>query len=87
MSSEEFIEKCKEEVKQYALDHLDKSDEQPDFDIFVTWYSKALQNHKALLSTSLLDGMYYELTLMVISKNYILMLIRNLKINVLNVRR
>lgn len=62
MGSEEFIEKCKEIVRDYAYNHLDKSDNIPEFDIYVVWYCKILQNHKALLSTSLLDGMYYELT-------------------------
>lgn len=62
MGSKEFIEKCKEEVRKYAEEHLDKSDAMLDFEVFVVWYSKTLQNHKALLSTSLFDGMYYELT-------------------------
>lgn len=62
MGSKEFIEKCKEEVRKYAEEHLDKSDAKPGFEVFVVWYSKTLQNHKALLSTSLFDGMYYELT-------------------------
>ena len=29
MGSKEFIEKCKEIVKQYAIEHLDKSDDIP----------------------------------------------------------
>lgn len=62
MGSKEFIEKCKEEVRKYAEEHLDKSDTKPEFEVFVVWYSKTLQNHKVLLSTSLFDGMYYELT-------------------------
>ena len=62
MGSKEFIEKCKEIVKQYSMEHLDKSDNIPEFDVYVVWYNKTLQNHKALLSTSLSDGMYYELT-------------------------
>ena len=62
MGSKEFIEKCKEIVKQYAMEHLDKSDNVPEFDVFDVWYCKTLQNHKALLSTTLFDGMYYELT-------------------------
>ena len=33
-----------------------------DDDVFVVWYCKTLQNHKALLSTTISDGMYYELT-------------------------
>ena len=31
-------------------------------DVFVVWYCKTLQNHKALLSTTVSDGMYYECT-------------------------
>lgn len=62
MSSVDFIGNCIERVNEYAIEHLDKSDEIPNFDVFVVWYSKTLQNHKALLSTSLLDGMYYECT-------------------------
>ena len=30
--------------------------------VFVVWQCKTLQNNKALLSTTLYDGMYYELT-------------------------
>lgn len=41
---------------------MDKSDEQPDFEVYVVWYSKTIQNHKALLGTTLKDKMYYELT-------------------------
>ena len=62
MESKEFINICKEEVRKYAEEHLDKSEETPNFDVYVVWGVKALQNHKALLSTSLKDGMYYELT-------------------------
>lgn len=29
----------------------------------MVWYCKTLQNHKALLSTKVADGMYYEMTL------------------------
>lgn len=62
MGSKEFINICKEEVRKYAEEHLDKSEEILNFDVYVVWGVKALQNHKALLSTSLKDGMYYELT-------------------------
>lgn len=44
------------------MDHLDKSDDVPEFDVFVVWQCKALQNNKALLSTTLFNGMYYEIT-------------------------
>ena len=49
-------------VKKYILEHLDKSDETPDFSVFTVWKAKALQNWKYLLSSTLFDGMYYELT-------------------------
>lgn len=63
MSNEKFIEKCKELVKNYTLEHVDKTDVVPNFDVFVVWSCKTLQNSKALLSTPLSDGMYYECTL------------------------
>lgn len=49
-------------VAQYTVDHLDKSDEMPMFDIFTVWKCKILQNWKWLISTTLFDGMYYEIT-------------------------
>lgn len=33
-----------------------------DFDVYIVWKCKTLQNWKYLLSTTLSDGMYYELT-------------------------
>ena len=49
-------------VKQYVYDHLDKSDGDVKFKIFTVWKCKTLQNWKFLISTSLHDGMYYEMT-------------------------
>ena len=57
-----MIEIMKQIVRDYAKRHLDKTDGEQDFDVYVVWQCKALQNWKALLSTSLPDGMYYELT-------------------------
>lgn len=62
MGNEEFLNKSKEIVKQYEMEHLDKSDIIPEFEVFVVWSCKTLQNNKALLSTTLFNGMYYELT-------------------------
>lgn len=62
MGDEKFINKCKEIVKKYEINHLDKSDDVPEFDVFVVWQCKTLQNNKALLSTTLFNGMYYECT-------------------------
>lgn len=55
-------EKALEIVRQYILEHLDKSDPTPEFQVYVVWKAKALQNWKYLISSSLFDGMYYELT-------------------------
>ena len=49
-------------VFKYILDHFDKSDEIPYFEVYIVWKCKALQNWKYLISSTLLDGMYYELT-------------------------
>ena len=62
MGDEKFINKCKEIVRKYEMDHLDKSDKIPEFEVFVVWSCKTLQNNKALLSTTLFNGMYYEIT-------------------------
>lgn len=62
MGNEQFIDICKKVVKKYAEEHLDKTDNVTTFDVFVVWQCKTLQNNKALLSTTLFDGMYYELT-------------------------
>lgn len=62
MKNNDFLDVCKQEVRKYAEEHLDKSEEVPDFDVYIVWFCKTLQNNKALLSTSLKDGMYYELT-------------------------
>lgn len=39
-----------------------KSDPEPEFEVFTVWKAKILQNWKYLLSSTLPDGMYYELT-------------------------
>lgn len=55
-------EKALKIVRDYITTHLDKSDKTPDFDVYTVWKCKALQNWKYLLSSTLPDGMYYELT-------------------------
>ena len=49
-------------VLEYIQRHLDKSDSEPQIEVYTVWKCKALQNWKFLISSSLLDGMYYELT-------------------------
>jgi hypothetical protein len=64
MGSKDFIFKVKELVAEYANEHLDKSDNKQITvdDVFIVWSCKTLQNNKALASTTLFDGMYYEIT-------------------------
>lgn len=64
MGSKDFILKVKELVAEYANEHLDKSDDKQITvdDVFIVWSCKTLQNNKALASTTLFDGMYYEIT-------------------------
>lgn len=49
-------------VKAYILEHLDKNDLALEFEVYTVWKCKTLQNWKYLLTSTLLDGMYYELT-------------------------
>ena len=49
-------------VVDYISEHLDKSDPVPEFDVYLVWMCKTLQNWKFLISSTLSDGMYYELT-------------------------
>ena len=64
MGSEQFTKLVKKIVAEYANQHLDKNDGKyiTEDDVFIVWQSKVLQNNKVLASTTLLDGMYYELT-------------------------
>ena len=62
LSNNEFEKLAKLTVRDYVNQHLDKSDPATDYDIYIVWMCRILQNNKALLSTSLLDGMYYEIT-------------------------
>lgn len=52
----------KDIVYNYAKEHLDVTDNTKFTidDVYIVWSCKALQNWKALLSTNLPDGMYYE---------------------------
>ena len=51
-------------VLDYTNEHIDKTDNvQITLDnVFIVWFCKTLQNWKALVSTTLPDGMYYEVT-------------------------
>lgn len=65
MTEKKFFDLIKDAVCDYVNGPLDKTDNQQitTNDVYVVWYCKTLQNWKALASTTLPDGMYYELTL------------------------
>ena len=44
------------------VDSTDKNGKITEDQVFVVWMTKVLQNNKALLSTTIPDGMYYEAT-------------------------
>ena len=54
--------KVTEIIRNYIMEHLDKSDNNPKFEVYTVWKCKILQNWKYLLSSTLPDGMYYEVT-------------------------
>lgn len=64
MNEKDFVSLCKKTVADYANAHLDKTDGKQitEEDVFIVWMCKTLQNRKAMVSTTLSDGMYYELT-------------------------
>lgn len=64
MGNNEFEKIVKSLVAEYVNNHVDKSDgvRITEDDVFIVWSCKTLQNNKALASTTLFDGMYYELT-------------------------
>lgn len=63
MGNEKFIEKAMQLVRDYVEEHLDKTDDHvPPYDVFVVWNAYILGNIKALISTTMHDGMYYEIT-------------------------
>ena len=57
-------EKARQIVVDYFNSHVDKTDgvQISIEDVYVVWFCKTLQNWKALLSTNVPDGVYYEIT-------------------------
>ena len=55
---------CKNAIIDYFNSHSDKTDNAQITikDVYVVWMCKTLQNSKALLSTTVPDGKYYECT-------------------------
>ena len=66
MKSTEFMERAKQEVANY-YNSLFNSDGNVNVlikpeDVYIVWFNFTLQRMKALLSTTVPDGMYYEIT-------------------------
>lgn len=51
MTNQKFINFAKVKVQQWLAHNADNIDGISTNDIFVVWYAKTLQNHKALLGT------------------------------------
>ena len=64
MNNEAMMNRAKQLVVDYFNAHVDVTDGKKLTieDVFIVWFSKTLQNWKALVSTTVSDGMYYELT-------------------------
>lgn len=59
-----MLNKCRELVRDYFNDRVEKTANKTISidDVYIVWSCKTLQNFKALLSTTVPDGMYYEIT-------------------------
>ena len=57
-------EKARRIIMNYFNDHVDVTDGKrlTMDDVFVVWFAKTLKNWKCLVSTTVSDGMYYEVT-------------------------
>lgn len=64
MKNEEFEKLCKKIVVDYFNKNVEKTDKTSitENEVFIVWICKTLQNNKALVSTTVSDGMYYEIT-------------------------
>ena len=64
MDTYEFEKVCKNAIINYYEDNGEITDnvELNIENVYVVWLCKTLQNMKALLSTTLYDGMYFECT-------------------------
>ena len=64
MDNAAMLEKAKQIVVDYFNNHVDKTDHVyiTKDEVFIVWFCKTLQNWKALVSTTISDGMYYEIT-------------------------
>lgn len=59
-----MLDRAKELVVRYFNERSERTDnfKLTKDDVFIVWFCKTLQNWKALVSTTVSDGMYYEVT-------------------------
>ena len=62
MGNQTFEKMAIEFVVKYVNNRSESGNQISENDVYVVWMVKALQNNKALLSTTIPDGMYYEFT-------------------------
>lgn len=64
MDTQKFIELAINTVVDYFNKNVDVTNRKAlkSEDVYVVWSCKTLGNNKALLSTNVSDGMYYEIT-------------------------
>lgn len=64
MRNDRMLKLCKDVVTDYFNKNIDVTDGKQITidDVFIVWFSKTLQNFKALVSTTISDGLYYEIT-------------------------
>ena len=63
MDNDKFIELCKEKVVEYLDNGALSIPSYISTDyVYVVWLNRTLQNNKALLSTIIENGIYYEIT-------------------------
>lgn len=49
-------------INNYIAKHLNQIDTDTNFEVYIVWKCKTLQNWKWMVSSTLSDGMYYEVT-------------------------
>ena len=64
MKADAMLMKAKKVVVDYFNEKKEKTDNfiLTNEDVYIVWFSKTLQNWKALVSTNVSDGIYYEVT-------------------------
>lgn len=64
MTNNEFLEFAKDLVGEYVemQVHTDLTDFSWEKDVYIVWSCYILGNMKAMVSTTISDGMYYEVT-------------------------